>query len=111
MQQIARAVAMAFNTLPRTHRVLLGSLTVVTLAVSVWRPYVYHPSSESPIVKAVELDKNELRTLLPEASEPIDQDVPLLRTISPKMKLMKMCLTKRVRTITWSLRGYVKQRP
>lgn len=78
MQQIARAVAMAFNTLPRTHRVMLGSLTVVTLAVSVWRPFVYHPtvSGENPIVKSIELDKEQLRTLLPEASEPIDQDMP-----------------------------------
>ncbi|GAB3405038.1 murein DD-endopeptidase MepM [Erwinia aphidicola] len=55
---------------------MLGSLTVVTLAVTVWRPYVYHPGSESPIVKTVELEKSELRTLLPEASEPIDQDTP-----------------------------------
>ncbi|HBV40315.1 MAG TPA: murein DD-endopeptidase MepM [Erwinia sp.] len=78
MQQIARAVAMAFNTLPRTHRVMLGSLTVVTLAVSVWRPFVYHPTvgGENPIVKSIELDKEQLRTLLPEASEPIDQDMP-----------------------------------
>ena len=78
MQQIARAVAMAFNTLPRTHRVMLGSLTVVTLAVSVWRPFVYHPtvSDDNPIVKSIELDKSQLRTLLPEASEPIDQDTP-----------------------------------
>lgn len=76
MQQIARAVAIAFNNLPRPHRIMLGSLTVVTLAVTVWRPYVYHPGSESPIVKTVELEKSELRTLLPEASEPIDQDTP-----------------------------------
>ncbi|MEI2264142.1 murein DD-endopeptidase MepM [Erwinia sp. CGal63] len=78
MQQIARAVAMAFNTLPRTHRVMLGSLTVVTLAVSVWRPFVYHPivPGENPVVKSIELDKEQLRTLLPEASEPIDQDTP-----------------------------------
>ncbi|WP_380177626.1 murein DD-endopeptidase MepM [Kalamiella sp. sgz302252] len=78
MQQIARAVAMAFNTLPRTHRVMLGSLTVVTLAVSVWRPFVYHPSlgDDNPVVKSIELDKEQLRTLLPEASEPIDQDMP-----------------------------------
>lgn len=78
MQQIARAVAMAFNTLPRTHRVMLGSLTVVTLAVSVWRPFVYHPTvgGENPIVKSIELDKEQLHTLLPEASEPIDQDMP-----------------------------------
>ncbi|WP_338515087.1 murein DD-endopeptidase MepM [Erwinia aphidicola] len=76
MQQIARVVAIAFNNLPRPHRIMLGSLTVVTLAVTVWRPYVYHPGSESPIVKTVELEKSELRTLLPEASEPIDQDTP-----------------------------------
>ncbi|MBA2816801.1 murein DD-endopeptidase MepM [Candidatus Pantoea persica] len=74
MQQIARSVALAFNHLPRSHRVILGSLTVVTLAVAVWRPYVYHPADEAmPIVKTIKLDKNQLRTLLPEASEPIDQ--------------------------------------
>ncbi|UAD78900.1 hypothetical protein A4H74_001120 [Salmonella enterica subsp. enterica serovar Ohio] len=28
MQQIARSVALAFNNLPRPHRVMLGSLTV-----------------------------------------------------------------------------------
>jgi len=57
---------------------MLGSLTVVTLAVSVWRPFVYHPTvgGENPIVKSIELDKEQLRTLLPEASEPIDQDMP-----------------------------------
>lgn len=84
MQQISRAVAMAFNNLPRPHRIMLGSLTVVTLAVTLWRPYVYHPSNESPIVKTVELDKNQLRTLLPEASEPIDQDTPSPADDAPK---------------------------
>ncbi|GLR07328.1 murein DD-endopeptidase MepM [Mixta theicola] len=73
MQQIARSVALAFNNLPRPHRVMLGSLTVVTLAVAVWRPFVYHPGETSPIVKTIEIDKNQLRTLLPEASEPLDQ--------------------------------------
>jgi len=84
LQQIARAVAIAFNNLPRPHRIMLGSLTVVTLAVTVWRPYIYHPGTESPIVKTIELDKNELRTLLPEASEPIDQDTPSLDDDAPK---------------------------
>lgn len=74
MQQIARSVALAFNNLPRPHRVMLGTLTVATLAVAVWRPYIYHPTDDAmPIVKSIELDKNQLRTLLPEASEPIDQ--------------------------------------
>lgn len=72
MQQIARSVALAFNNLPRPHRVMLGSLTVLTLAVAVWRPYVYHPVS-TPIVKTIELERSEIRSLLPEASEPIDQ--------------------------------------
>ncbi|EPN9526427.1 murein DD-endopeptidase MepM [Cronobacter malonaticus] len=77
MQQIARSVALAFNNLPRPHRVMLGSLTVLTLAVAVWRPYIYHPESESaPVVKTIELHKNEIRSLLPEASEPIDQAAP-----------------------------------
>ncbi|KQN53067.1 murein DD-endopeptidase MepM [Erwinia sp. E602] len=84
MQQISRAVALAFNNLPRPHRILLGSLTVVTLAVTVWRPYVYHPGHESQIVKTIELDKNELRTLLPEASEPLDQDTPEPEDDAPK---------------------------
>lgn len=86
MQQIARAVAMAFNTLPRTHRVMLGSLTVVTLAVSVWRPFIYPSAApgNSAIVKSIELDKNQLRTLLPEASEPIDQDTPSPEEDVPK---------------------------
>ena len=83
MQQIARSVAMAFNNLPRPHRIMLGSLTVVTLAVAVWRPYVYHPG-ENPIVKHIELEKSELRTLLPEASEPIDQPTPAPEEDIPK---------------------------
>lgn len=72
MQQIARSVALAFNNLPRPHRVMLGSLTVLTLAVSVWRPYIYHPDA-APIVKTIHLEGKEIHSLLPEASEPIDQ--------------------------------------
>ncbi|MEW7314672.1 murein DD-endopeptidase MepM [Buttiauxella gaviniae] len=72
MQQIARSVALAFDNLSRPHRVMLGSLTVLTLAVAVWRPYVYHPEA-SPVIKTIELEKNEVRSLLPEASEPLDQ--------------------------------------
>ncbi|WP_310606889.1 murein DD-endopeptidase MepM [Buttiauxella brennerae] len=72
MQQIARSVALAFDNLSRPHRVMLGSLTVLTLAVAVWRPYVYHPEA-SPVIKTIELEKNDIRSLLPEASEPLDQ--------------------------------------
>lgn len=73
MQQIARSVAKAFDNLSRPHRVMLGSLTVLTLAVAVWRPSVYHPVGSSVVSKVIELDKTESRTLLPEASEPLEQ--------------------------------------
>lgn len=80
MQLIARSIALAYNNLPRPHRVMLGSLTVVTLAVAVWKPLVYHPEHDlfdnKPIVKHIELDSAQVRSLLPEASEPIDQSPP-----------------------------------
>lgn len=78
MQQIARSIALAYNNLPRPHRVMLGSLTVITLAVSIWRPFVYQPNidSDSASAKIVPLDNKQLRTLVPEASEPLDQPAP-----------------------------------
>nr|WP_113869243.1 murein DD-endopeptidase MepM [Brenneria salicis]NMN91494.1 murein DD-endopeptidase [Brenneria salicis ATCC 15712 = DSM 30166]RBP58014.1 murein DD-endopeptidase [Brenneria salicis ATCC 15712 = DSM 30166]RLM29078.1 murein DD-endopeptidase MepM [Brenneria salicis ATCC 15712 = DSM 30166] len=77
MQQIVRTIALAYNSLPRPHRVMLGSLTVVTLAVAVWRPFVYPPVNDAPVVvKDIALEANPLRTLTPEASEPIDQPAP-----------------------------------
>lgn len=78
MQQIARSIALAYNNLPRPHRVMLGSLTVITLAVSIWRPFVYQPNidSDSATAKIISLDNQQLRTLVPEASEPLDQPAP-----------------------------------
>ncbi|WNN54148.1 murein DD-endopeptidase MepM [Hafnia alvei] len=78
MQQIARSIALAYNNLPRPHRVMLGSLTVITLAVSIWRPFVYQPNidSDSASAKIVPLDNKQLRTLVPEDSEPLDQPAP-----------------------------------
>ncbi|CCG87504.1 murein DD-endopeptidase MepM [Erwinia piriflorinigrans] len=84
MQQKLSAISLAFNSLSRPHRIMLGALTVVTLAVAVWRPYVYHPDSENPIVKRIELEKDQLRTLLPESSEPIDADSPSPEDDLPK---------------------------
>ncbi|KKI47783.1 peptidase [Obesumbacterium proteus] len=78
MQQIARSIALAYNNLPRPHRIMLGSLTVITLAVSIWRPFVYQPNidSDSASAKIIPLDNKQLRTLVPEASEPLDQPAP-----------------------------------
>ncbi len=56
---------------------MLGSLTVLTLTVAVWRPYVYHPEATSaPIVKTIELKRTKSVLCCPEASEPIDQTMP-----------------------------------
>lgn len=82
MQKVVKTITLAYSNLPRPHRVMLGSLTVVTLAVAIWRPPVYHPelapavTTAGPEVKSVELESSQVRSLLPEASEPIDADQP-----------------------------------
>ncbi|SPW27786.1 Glycyl-glycine endopeptidase lytM precursor [Edwardsiella tarda] len=77
MQQIARSIAQAYSNLPRPHRVMLGSLSVVTLAVAIWQPFVSHPRLvEGEVAKSVQLETQSLTALSPEASEPLDQPVP-----------------------------------
>ncbi|MGM3172651.1 murein DD-endopeptidase MepM [Dickeya lacustris] len=81
MQQIVRTIALAYNSLPRPHRVMLGSLTVVTLAAAVWRPMTYPPVNDAPvIVKSAESEKtppqNQSQVLNPPASEPLDTTPP-----------------------------------
>ncbi|OTA19608.1 prepillin peptidase [Xenorhabdus beddingii] len=46
MQQIAKTLVLVYNNLPKPHKFMLGSLTLVTLAVAVWRPVVYHDREE-----------------------------------------------------------------
>lgn len=77
MQQIARSIAQAYSNLPRPHRVMLGSLSVVTLAVAIWQPFVSHPRLvEGEVAKSVQLETQSLTALSPEASEPLDQPAP-----------------------------------
>lgn len=79
MQQIARSVALAFNNLPRPHRVMLGSLTVLTLAVAVWRPYVYHRDATT-IVKTIELEQTKfVRSYL----KPVSRLIKLHKKMKP----------------------------
>ncbi|AWK14899.1 murein DD-endopeptidase MepM [Candidatus Fukatsuia symbiotica] len=75
MQQIVRTITLAYNTLSRPHRIILGSLTLITLAVIAWRPASYH-SENDPVVRSVALNLTQSRSLLPEASEPLDQALP-----------------------------------
>lgn len=77
MQQIARSIAQAYSNLPRPHRVMLGSLSVVTLTVAIWQPFVSHPRLvEGEVAKSVQLETQSLTALSPEASEPLDQPAP-----------------------------------
>lgn len=73
MPQILRAITLAYGNLPRPHRVMLGSLTVVTLAVAVWRPYVYSPVMTPAIIRPSPVVSTPPQALAPEASEPLDQ--------------------------------------
>ncbi|MGV3344436.1 murein DD-endopeptidase MepM [Enterobacteriaceae bacterium LUAb1] len=72
MQQLVRTVALTFGQLPRPHRVMLGALTIATLAVAIWRPYTYHASEE----QAPAVSSAERHPLLLDASEPLDQAIP-----------------------------------
>ncbi len=75
VQQIVRTVTLAYNNLPRRHRIIVGILTLVTMAAAVWRPIVYHPEPH-PGIQNTLLDNGQVDSLLPEASEPIDQVSP-----------------------------------
>jgi len=86
VQQIVRSMTQVYNNLPRPHRIMLGSLTVVTLAVAVWRPFVYYPD-DNPVVNKVELEIGQVRSLLPDASEPLDTDQPLTSEELPQDEL------------------------
>ncbi|MEX0446057.1 murein DD-endopeptidase MepM [Xenorhabdus sp. SGI246] len=46
MQQIVKTIVLVYNNLPKPHKIMLGSLTLVTLAIAVWRPVVYHEQEE-----------------------------------------------------------------
>lgn len=53
---------------------MLGSLTIITLAVAVWSPYAYRCIKDIiPIVQHINLNKNHLSTLPPNAKAPIHQ--------------------------------------
>lgn len=62
---------------------MLGSLSVITLAVAVWRPVVYPPADDTPVtVKEAPISTAPtptqtvmpMQTLAPEASEPMDSE-------------------------------------
>ncbi|MDC9588881.1 murein DD-endopeptidase MepM [Xenorhabdus sp. XENO-10] len=46
MQQIAKTIVLVYNNLPKPHKIMLGSLTLVTLAIAIWRPVIYHEREE-----------------------------------------------------------------
>lgn len=70
--RLLRSITLAYNNLPRHHRVMLGSLMMMTLAVAVWRPYVYSPVMDPASDQSDTPAGNNARVLSPEASEPLD---------------------------------------
>lgn len=38
MQQMAKSLAQVYGSLSRTHKIVLSTLTVATMAVAIWRP-------------------------------------------------------------------------
>lgn len=75
MQHIARSFALAFNNLPRSHRGMLKLLTIITLAVAVWRPYIPSLVWERLSTYPLPWEDRQLHSLAPVA-KPIDQITP-----------------------------------
>ncbi|MFB6421990.1 MAG: murein DD-endopeptidase MepM [Candidatus Malihini olakiniferum] len=48
MQQIVRTIAIAYNNLPRPHRIILGSLSII-LIVAIWHTAIYPHTNNTPI--------------------------------------------------------------
>ncbi|CAK9884824.1 MAG: Murein DD-endopeptidase MepM [Candidatus Erwinia impunctatus] len=96
MQQIYRAVAIAVNRLPRVHRIMLGSLTAVTLAVTIWRPHhVPVKSDKEAITESIAQEQVPADDiLLPEVSEPLDQDTASAEHEVPKDEIDKEVLNE-----------------
>ncbi|MBT0728272.1 murein DD-endopeptidase MepM [Rosenbergiella australiborealis] len=77
MQQIARSVALALNTLPRPHRFMLGSLTAMTLAVALCQPLISHQEDDrQAVIRQIEVQGIPHFTDS-DATEPDDQTTPL----------------------------------
>ncbi|AFP84926.1 murein DD-endopeptidase MepM [secondary endosymbiont of Ctenarytaina eucalypti] len=76
MQQIARAFILAFNDRPRAQRIILGSLTIVTLVVAIWRPALYALLVPQFTNCLFLLKDQRPHTLVPEANRIVDQIPP-----------------------------------
>ncbi|WP_063655577.1 murein DD-endopeptidase MepM [Candidatus Arsenophonus triatominarum] len=46
MQQMAKTIVQVYGNLPKPHKIMLGILTVATLAVAIWRPVVIQPDDK-----------------------------------------------------------------
>lgn len=74
MQEKIRFLALVFYRLPRVHRIMLCSLTALTLIVSLWRPNRLPLSNNMvPVSRSIELNLSSNEQLSPMASEPVDQ--------------------------------------
>ncbi|CAD6511092.1 murein DD-endopeptidase MepM [Candidatus Profftia tarda] len=69
MQQIARSIALVYNNLPRLDKVILGSLAVITLAISIARPFLYQTREDKNTAKNIHTDNKQLCTLTTDDSK------------------------------------------
>lgn len=63
---MAKTIVQVYGNLPKPHKIMLGTLTIATLAVAIWRPVVIQPddkdqnvSQESPIKSGIILGNKD----------------------------------------------------
>ncbi len=85
MQQKVRSVAMTLNSLQRTHRIMLGTLTLCTLSVAIWWPQFHHHSNRaSQDASGIDSNRSSSSLLYPDDSEPVDQSTSELDKDLPR---------------------------
>ncbi|MGP1956660.1 MAG: murein DD-endopeptidase MepM [Arsenophonus sp. NC-PE1-MAG3] len=47
MQQMAKTIVQVYGNLPKPHKIMLGTLTVATLAVAIWQPIIIQPNNKN----------------------------------------------------------------
>ncbi|CDG21459.1 Uncharacterized metalloprotease yebA [Xenorhabdus poinarii G6] len=71
MQQITKTIVLVYNNLPKPHKIMLGSLTLVTLAIAIWRPVVFHERKELGNIAQTTV---ESAPSIPDATDDVGED-------------------------------------
>ncbi|WMY94847.1 MAG: murein DD-endopeptidase MepM [Arsenophonus sp.] len=83
MQQMVKTIVQVYGSLPKPHKIMLVTLTLVTVVVGIWKPVVIHPDDigintsqkESSIKKGIILDTSHNHIIDMSQSANLDKNI------------------------------------